>query len=185
MEAAIGEAARRAVLATDAAFLLTAAAEGLPDGTTAVFALHLGRRYLIGNLGDSVAVLCGTQPGTRLYPEDPGVRLCNEEPGGCLHPEDGGAHPHPGPQPTPESLQRGGDYGTADSSTRMATCSGAACVPAAERAAARRLQSASARGGAAQLRSVQLTRDHSLEREDEAARILGAGGSISATAGAA
>ena len=57
MEGAIREAAQRAVLATDASFLRVAEAEGLADGTTAVFALRLRWRYLIGHLGDSAALL--------------------------------------------------------------------------------------------------------------------------------
>ena len=58
---AIQAVLQRAVADTDAAFLRQAEAQGLADGTTAVFALLCGRRLLIGSIGDSFAILCGSQ----------------------------------------------------------------------------------------------------------------------------
>lgn len=55
----IEAALRLAVATTDAAFLQRAAAQGLGDGTTAVFALLRGQRFLVGSIGDSFAILCG------------------------------------------------------------------------------------------------------------------------------
>lgn len=48
---------------TDAAFLQRAKEDGLRDGTTAVFALLCGRRFLIGSIGDSFAILCSSGEG--------------------------------------------------------------------------------------------------------------------------
>jgi Protein phosphatase 2C len=53
-------ALRTAVADVDAAFLRRARAEGLAGGTTAVFALQCGQRLLVGSIGDSYAILCGS-----------------------------------------------------------------------------------------------------------------------------
>ena len=49
-----------AVADVNAAFLQRARAEGLAGGTTAVFALQCGQRLLVGSIGDSYAILCGS-----------------------------------------------------------------------------------------------------------------------------
>ena len=56
-------ALRTAIADIDAAFLQRASAEGLAGGTTAVFSLQCGRRLLVGSIGDSYAILCGSRAG--------------------------------------------------------------------------------------------------------------------------
>ncbi len=62
-EVAIEAALQRAVAETNAAFLRRAKEESLDDGSTAVFALLCGRRFLVGSIGDSSAVLCSRDAG--------------------------------------------------------------------------------------------------------------------------
>jgi hypothetical protein len=136
------------------------------DGSTAVFALMVPGQLLVGNVGNSRAVLC-RQPGPY---GDAGGRGR----GGCGVPAvDEGRCPRnasaPSPRlPPPLSKQEQEQEPRADAQLML--------LPTAGRASRR--QRAGHTGAAPTLVPLPLSRDHVPARADEAARVVAAGGTV-------
>ena len=172
-ESAIQAAVQRGAADVDKAFLRTAAAEHLQDGSTAVWALLCGGRYLIGSIGDSYAILCGRQPPS-------GTTTPAGQGGGEQSPASKQqqaaeqvllGQPEPD-QMSPEDL-RGPELLFADGSVDSQLSA------AAEGAAQGQSQHQQHEHGKAQI----LSAIHSPAREDERRRIEGAGGFVRTTSG--
>jgi serine/threonine protein phosphatase PrpC len=156
----------KACLAANARLTARLRAAGGADGSTAVFAFVAPGQLLVGNVGNSRAVLCRRPPDPGIHEDQGGGDKNGGDEGRC--PSNATQPPLPPPAAPPQQQRSQRD----EAQTQLMLLPGAGGARAPRHAAR----------DAPGLAALPLTRDHVPARPDEAARVAAAGGAVARAA---